>query len=1218
ASGNKAMIQGGTIENIRFYGERDPMEQRYDLRAVSFCRYGSGFITKASEIRSGIQDTRCPRVFGDPEPANGILGVGDYLKLRFNEPIAGNYLDEDNNFRLLGVTNRSDIASSTSVYFDGTPSCSAASAVTRVLSDKSFSIDLMAKPASATSSESQELFSHTTLTGGIGFGLEPSGAGMRLYGFIDDRQAHSQTLEPLTDFTRLIMTYDHETGEIRFYAGTQDVTESIVADYELTEYDGSAPLVFGQGYHGNMLEARLWLKALSTDEIVETHKKRLTGYENKLAAYYPMNEGRGDICHDKASGSTLTLQGATWTTPSGYSLQMDGQQAVTLDQYVLSRSNVQDYTLMFWFRTTESDQGLFSAGWTDTSAYNAVRKGTLVEMESGRLVLHNGNMEQHTALTYNDGLWHHFILTVNRTYNIASVYVDGQMTNTFATDSLSGLSGVMVLGGDQYGHTTTFHGHLDDLVIYEQALPKSLIESYDNLTPIGDEMGLVALLTFSEQKENPNGIMEEVFSINNQRIFTLTDGTVVEKVQPLVVSPDAETMAGMGDPNDHAPVRESDKLTKMNFDWSYNNDELLININMQDREINKNSIYITVRNVEDLNGNRTVSPSMWQVYVNKNVLLWNSDGISQVFYEQADRDTEIPVQIMNVSGRRHQYTIDGLPDWLDVNQPYGSLNPQETQNLVFTISEDLSVGVYSEIIYLTDEDDLSEPLHVYIEVRAVCPWEEVSPQEFSHQMSLMGQVVVDGIIDTDPNDVVVAMSDGRIVGYEHISSGSEMTPGSIFMTIYGNELVGSQPLQFRLWQASTGRIFGLTPSPVVYFQSNSLVGLPPADPVLLSTSANEVQNLDIREGWNWISFNIEPNNGGVLNGLFFTAEPFVENTQIKSVATQQFAEWDGSNWSGSLNKVNYRHMYMFYSYMDHYGTQVSGRRLANNSERTINLYPGWNVFPYLLTSASSLTNAMADYIDNAGVGDIIKSQTQFAVFNDNDHWIGSLTTLVPGEGYLLYRNGNSIVPFTFYSNSGSKGMENENPKPTVPDFERPATNMTVIAKIENEELRKKAQEGGTLKAYAGTKLAGVAEWKEVDGDILFFLTIGTDQPGHLRFFLEEGVDKTELFANIPMKIAADHRFGSSDDPVLLTSNPQFPIPNFQAFPTVFTDHVDFVVRDLVSEDVHITICNAAGVTVDEINTLRWTNCADLSAGVYFATLHTKDYTSTIKLVKVKR
>jgi len=77
-------------------------------------------------------------------------------------------------------------------------------------------------------------------------------------------------------------------------------------------------------------------------------------------------------------------------------------------------------------------------------------------------------------------------------------------------------------------------------------------------------------------------------------------------------------------------------------------------------------------------------------------------------------------------------------------------------------------------------------------------------------------------------------------------------------------------------------------------------------------------------------------------------------------------------------------------------------------------------------------------------------------------------------------------------------------------------------------------------------------------------------------------------------------------------------PNFQAYPTVFTNHVDFEISNLASENVRITIRNAAGATVDEINTLHWDNCDKLSAGVYFATLYTEDFTATVKLVKVIR
>ena len=36
--------------------------------------------------------------------------------------------------------------------------------------------------------------------------------------------------------------------------------------------------------------------------------------------------------------------------------------------------------------------------------------------------------------------------------------------------------------------------------------------------------------------------MEEHFSINNRKIFRTTDGTVVEKIQPLTLSPGFDTL----------------------------------------------------------------------------------------------------------------------------------------------------------------------------------------------------------------------------------------------------------------------------------------------------------------------------------------------------------------------------------------------------------------------------------------------------------------------------------------------------------------------------------------------------------------------------------------------------------------------------------------------------------------------------------------------------
>jgi len=328
ASGSKEMITSGRIENIHFYGERDPIEQEYDLRAVSFCRYGTGFVTKASPVLSGTKDTRPPVLFGAPQPANGILGVGDDMKLRFSEPIAGNYLDEDNNFQLTGVTNRTGITASTSPHFNKSANSYATTKVNRNLKDRSFSIDLLVKPDATNTSEI--FFTHTVPTtkptlGSQGFVFGKT-ADNRLYVQIGgSKPVKSKVLdEPITAFTRVIVTFDPEEG-YRFFAGTKEMTDTTESAWTKgLRYTINAPFIFGKGLKGNLLEARVWTKALSSAEIENTHMRYLSGYEQELLAYYRMNEGRGTTMTDMAHGATLYYDNEEW---NGYLAEDDSGQA---------------------------------------------------------------------------------------------------------------------------------------------------------------------------------------------------------------------------------------------------------------------------------------------------------------------------------------------------------------------------------------------------------------------------------------------------------------------------------------------------------------------------------------------------------------------------------------------------------------------------------------------------------------------------------------------------------------------------------------------------------------------------------------------------------------------------------------------------------------------------------------------------------------------------
>jgi hypothetical protein len=99
-----------------FFGAED---QKYDIRAVSFSKVGNDFVTKTSAILSGTKDTKRPTVFGNLEPADGVLDVEDNIKMTFNEEIAEGIMTNVKNFEVTGIVNGTNTDHSTSLTFDG-------------------------------------------------------------------------------------------------------------------------------------------------------------------------------------------------------------------------------------------------------------------------------------------------------------------------------------------------------------------------------------------------------------------------------------------------------------------------------------------------------------------------------------------------------------------------------------------------------------------------------------------------------------------------------------------------------------------------------------------------------------------------------------------------------------------------------------------------------------------------------------------------------------------------------------------------------------------------------------------------------------------------------------------------------------------------------------------------------------------------------------------
>lgn len=117
---------------------------------------------------------------------------------------------------------------------------------------------------------------------------------------------------------------------------------------------------------------------------------------------------------------------------------------------------------------------------------------------------------------------------------------------------------------------------------------------------------------------------------------------------------------------------------------------------------------------------------------------------------------------------------------------------------------------------------------------------------------------------------------------------------------------------------------------------------------------------------------------------------------IKSIA--QFSTfYTGYGWYGSLTELPTTSMYKIKLEK----SVTATFRGAPVSLIAVNISSGWNWLPCMRQEAAPIDRGLATHSKGYTQGDTIKSMTQFTQYYDGYGWFGSLTTLSPGNGYML-------------------------------------------------------------------------------------------------------------------------------------------------------------------------------------------------------------------------
>jgi len=146
--------------------------------------------------------------------------------------------------------------------------------------------------------------------------------------------------------------YDDTKKEATWYIdgkkGNTHYGEIILEDFYLGYYGSDHYWL-----NGSLREIRLWNRVLTQTEIQQNRYKKLSGTEDGLIGYWPINEGAGEVVYDKSNkNNDATIYGAKWVIPDS--------KIINVSKLISKPYSVKklDYSELFYTRDTDTTSRL--------------------------------------------------------------------------------------------------------------------------------------------------------------------------------------------------------------------------------------------------------------------------------------------------------------------------------------------------------------------------------------------------------------------------------------------------------------------------------------------------------------------------------------------------------------------------------------------------------------------------------------------------------------------------------------------------------------------------------------------------------------------------------------------------------------------------------------------------------------------------------------------
>ena len=292
-------------------------------------------------------------------------------------------------------------------------------------------------------------------------------------------------------------------------------------------------------------------------------------------------------------------------------------------------------------------------------------------------------------------------------------------------------------------------------------------------------------------------------------------------------------------------------------------------------------------------------------------------------------------------------------------------------------------------------------------------------------------------------------------------------------------------------EGATEKTFTPTETGIYYVvQTNGACYSQPSDQFYANMDRTTSFNMPLTEGWTWISSNLSDMHDPKvwLSLITDDLERFVGMTE-ELVADPSYGL------TGNLKVLDPAEAYKI-EVNKSTSLDMSGN-IYLPDEVTLDLQPGWNWLGYIPASNLALEEALINL--SPSENDIIKGQNQFATFTGGQ-WIGTLTTLEQGKGYMYCSaTAQSFkYPYSFIT----KVVANETPLlfsaysiPWEVNMHKYPNNMTLIGEIVVDN--KTAPAGAfTIGAFCEDECRGIGQYVN---DRLFLTVHGNTSDDVISF-----------------------------------------------------------------------------------------------------------------------